>query len=392
MLNLAEAFLAQGIAVDLLVSAPARPGRPLPAGLDVVEIGRRARRSLPRAVAYLRSARPDAIISARGYINLMMLAAHRLSRLGPACRLVWTFHTHRSMQISRSRGLDRLAEALVLRLLARADARVAVSRGVAEDLLRAAGPKAAPVTVIENPAWGAGQAALALAPCPHPWLAGRPARGGGVPPSPPEAGGATEPAEAHSAGRPDPWSGPAGGAAGPLAGATSGGPVVLAAGRLVPQKDFPTLLRAFALARTARPDLRLLLLGEGPERPALEALRDALGLGGAVDMPGHAANPPAHFARGDLFVLSSLWEGFALVLVEALGTGIPVVSTDCPAGPAEVLEGGRLGRLVPPHDPAALARAMLAALAAPHDPAPGLAAAERYSAARAAAAYLALLD
>lgn len=377
MLTLAEEFLARGIAVDLLVSAPARPARPLPPGLNVIVIGRRARRSLPRAVAYLRRARPEAIIAARGYINLMMLAAHRLSGLRRSCRLIWTFHTHRSMQMSRSRGVDRLADGLVLRLLARADARVAVSQGVAEDLRRAAGGRAPPVAVIENPAWSAARAALAQAPCPHPWLAARPARG---------AAGLA--AGFPTAAPPDPVADDSG--AGGAGGAAGDGPVILAAGRLTAQKDFPTLLRALALARDVRPGLRLLLLGEGPERPALEALRDELGLGGAVEMPGHAANPLAHFARGDLFVLSSLWEGFALVLVEALGAGIRVVSTDCPAGPAEVLEGGRLGRLVPPGDAAALAAAMLATLAAPHDPAPGRARAEDFSAARAAEAYLAL--
>lgn len=360
MLTLAEEFLARGIAVDLLVSAPARPARPLPAGLGVVVIGRRARRSLPRAVAYLRSARPEAVISARGYVNLLMLAAHRLSGLGRACQLVWTFHTHRSTQLSRARGISRMVDALMPRLLGRVDARVAVSQGVAEDLRAAAGEGAPRITVIENPAWSAGRAALALAPCPHPWLGARPARGG------PERSG--EKAAARE------------------------GAVVLAAGRLVAQKDFPTLLRAMAKARVGKPDLRLILLGEGPERPALEALRAALGLGAVVDMPGHVENPLAYFARGDLFVLSSLWEGFALVLVEALGAGIPVVSTDCPAGPAEVLDGGRLGRLVPPGDAEALAEAMLATLAAPYDPGPGIAGAGRYGADRAAEAYLALLD
>lgn len=348
MLNLAEEFLARGIAVDLLVAAEA-PGRALPAGLGVVPVGRRARHALPRTVAYLRRARPDAVISARSYINLMMLAAHRMSGLGPGCRLVWTFHTHRSMQISRSRGIDRIAEVIALRCLDLADARVAVSAGVAADLARAAGPRAPAVTVIENPAWSAARAAALRAPCPHPWLSARPPGGRG------------------------------------------GAPVLLAAGRLAPQKDLPTLLRAFAMARASRPDLRLLILGEGAERGRLAALAAELGLDGALDMPGQVDNPLAYMARADLFVLSSLWEGFAMVLVEALGAGAPVVSTDCPAGPAEVLEDGRLGRLVPSADPGALAAAMLETLAAPPDPAPGRAAAERFSAARAADRYLALI-
>jgi len=141
-------------------------------------------------------------------------------------------------------------------------------------------------------------------------------------------------------------------------------PVVLAAGRLTAQKDFPTLLRAFARLVPER-DLRLMILGEGPDRAALEAEIEALGLGDRVALLGFQANPFSYMARARLFVLSSAWEGLPGVLIQAMACGTPVVSTDCPSGPREVLEGGRLGPLVPVGDAEALARAIMQTLDAP---------------------------
>jgi glycosyltransferase involved in cell wall biosynthesis len=166
--------------------------------------------------------------------------------------------------------------------------------------------------------------------------------------------------------------------------------VLVAMGRLAVQKDFPTLLRAFAQLRQTRPLARLILLGEGPERENLTRLCADLGLRMDVDvaLPGHVAAPLAFLSRADLFVLSSLWEGLPMVLVEALGAGLRIVSTYCPSGPDEVLAEGRLGLLVPPGDPAALAQAMGQALDQPADPARQIAAAARFSAHLAAAAYL----
>jgi len=142
--------------------------------------------------------------------------------------------------------------------------------------------------------------------------------------------------------------------------------VILAIGRLRKVKDHPTLLRAFARL-AGRTDMRLVVLGEGAERPSLEALVRELGIGERVDMPGWVSNPFAFMRRARLFVLSSRWEGFANVLVEALACGCPVVGTDCPFGPREILEDGRWGALVPVGDDAALAQAMEAALEAPPD-------------------------
>jgi len=137
-------------------------------------------------------------------------------------------------------------------------------------------------------------------------------------------------------------------------------PVVLGVGRLAPQKEFPTLIRAFARVRSQRP-ARLMILGEGKtpdRRAALLALAGELGIAEDVALPGFQPNPFAYMARASLFVLSSAWEGLPGVLVQALACGCPVVSTDCPSGPAEILEQGEYGRLVAVGDEAALAEAI----------------------------------
>jgi len=137
--------------------------------------------------------------------------------------------------------------------------------------------------------------------------------------------------------------------------------VILTVARLDAQKDIPTLLHAFTLVRQHQP-CKLLILGEGPERPKLELMVNELGLQDDVSMPGWVDNPFKFMKRARLFVLSSRFEGFGLVLAEALACGCPVVATDCSSGPAEILENGKWGKLVPVGDHKALARAIIEAL------------------------------
>jgi len=134
-------------------------------------------------------------------------------------------------------------------------------------------------------------------------------------------------------------------------------PVMLAIGRLETQKNFPNLLRAFAMIRAGR-KVKLLILGEGSERAHLTALVEELGVADDVRMPGFVANPAAYMARAAVFVMSSNWEGMPVAQMEALTLGTPVVSTDCPSGPAEILANGTYGEMVPMDDPAALAGAV----------------------------------
>jgi glycosyltransferase involved in cell wall biosynthesis len=207
----------------------------------------------------------------------------------------------------------RLVPGLARRLYGRADAIVAVSRGVAEDLARLTGLPRERIDVIYNPIVTPALRERAEEPLTHGWFAD------------------AEP------------------------------PVFLAVGRLAPQKDFPALLRAFARVRQQR-RARLMILGEGDERPALEELARSLGVEADVALPGFVPNPYPYLRAAAAFVLSSRWEGLPGVLIEALACGTRLVATDCPSGPREILADGRHGRLVPPGDEEALGDAMRAAL------------------------------
>jgi glycosyltransferase involved in cell wall biosynthesis len=144
----------------------------------------------------------------------------------------------------------------------------------------------------------------------------------------------------------------------------SGVPTILGAGRLTEQKDFETLIRAFAILRDKK-KARLIILGEGDQRDYLENLASQLGLKGDVFLPGFKHNPFAYMSRADLFVLSSIYEGLPNVLIEALACGTPVVSTDCESGPREILDNGRYGKLVPMKEPEIMAEAMFETLENP---------------------------
>lgn len=170
-----------------------------------------------------------------------------------------------------------------------------------------------------------------------------------------------------------------------------GAPVILAAGRLTPQKDYPTLLKAFARLAARRP-CRLIILGEGECRDEIERLINELELTDSVSLPGWVENPFAFMSRASLFVLSSMHEGLPGVLIQALACGCPCVSTDCPAGPAEVLRDGEFGPLVPVGDEVALADAMARVLDEPPDRQRLKEHGARFSEERAVAAYEDLLS
>jgi glycosyltransferase involved in cell wall biosynthesis len=168
-------------------------------------------------------------------------------------------------------------------------------------------------------------------------------------------------------------------------------PVIVAAGRLHPQKDYLTMLRAFVRVRAER-NTRLVILGEGRERRSLETLIGELGVGDDVRLLGFQKNSYFHMARAAAFVMSSAWERFPNVLIEALACGCPIVSTDCPSGPSELLDGGNYGRLVPVGNEAALAKAILETLDSPHEPRRRQRRAEEFSIDKIADKYLRFLQ
>ena len=334
-LTLARGFAARGHRVDLVVARRRGPLAPA-VGADVrlVELASRwtrvpgladVRRFQMRAAlfalaAYLRRERPAVLLSAANSAHLTAIWARGLARTDT--RLVLRACTHVSGATAAAGRPPRpLLRLLARRFFPRADAVVAGSREVADDLAAVTGIAPARIATIYNPLVSPEIEQRAREPLDHPWFA---------PGSP---------------------------------------PVVLAAGRLVAQKDFPTLIEAFARLRRRRP-ARLVILGEAA-RPArrerLLALAARRGVGTDVALPGLVDNPFAYMARAAVFVLSSAWEGLSGVLIEAMACGCPVVSTNCPGGSAETLAGGTYGPLVPVGDPDALAAAIGAVLDAPRD-------------------------
>lgn len=142
-------------------------------------------------------------------------------------------------------------------------------------------------------------------------------------------------------------------------------PIILAGGRLKPQKDFATLIHAFVKVKRQISDARLVILGEGPQRQELENLVVQLGIAKSVELVGFQKNPYAFIAMADVFVLSSQYEGLPNILIEALALGKEIVATDCDSGPAEILKYGKYGKLVPTDDPDQMADAILDALEEP---------------------------
>lgn len=266
----------------------------------------------PRLARHLRHARPGVLLSAMSHANVAAALAHRLA--GSQARLVLSERVNLSALFAHDHSRRMKLTAALMRLTYPwADRVVAVSEGVAQDLHAHLSLRPEQVVVIHNPVVDAQLLQQAAAPPSHPWLAA------------PEM------------------------------------PVVLAAGRLTEQKDYPTLLRAFARLRQAR-HVRLLILGDGDLKATLLAQAQALGVAEDVSMPGFEPNPFAAMRAAQLFVLSSRYEGLPGVLIQAMACGARVVSTDCPSGPREVLQDGRWGHLTPVGDAEALAAAMTAAL------------------------------
>lgn len=344
LVNLIAGFVAAGREVDLLLIRDRGPHLAgLPEAVNRIPLGsNHSLLAIPALARYLRQVRPRALLAAKDRAGRAAVLARALA--GVDTRLVLRLGTNLSASLAGRSALRRAWRYWpIRRLYPRIDRIVAVSAGVAADTATIAGLPREAISVIRNPVITPDLRQRAAATCPHPWFQGE------------------------------------------------GPPVLLGAGRLQRQKDFPTLIRAFARVRQARP-CRLVIIGEGQERQVLRALIAQLGLADQVDLPGFQVHPLPFLARANLFVLSSAWEGSPNVLTEAMALGTPVVATDCPSGPAELLDGGRIAPLVPVGDPEALAAAILATL---DQPPPGdllMDAVAEYEQAYSARQYLAALE
>jgi glycosyltransferase involved in cell wall biosynthesis len=310
MVILANAFAKRQFKVDLVLATAEGPYiTQVSNDVQIIDLkSSRVLTSLPGLVRYLRRKKPTAMLSALGHANVIAVAASMLAAV--PTRVVVSERNNVSVSRKHTKSIRAKALRLFMRwAYRRADGIVAVSGGVANDLATCLGLPRSSVRTVYNPIEIDEIRKLSCQPSDHSWL---------------------------------------------LSGKV---PVLLGVGRLEQQKDFSCLINAVARLRESR-NVRLIILGEGTLRTDLEREIRNLGLEDDVCLPGFTVNPFSFMAKADLFVLSSKWEGLPNVLIQAMACGTPVVSTNCPSGPAEILEDGKWGRLVPVGDAEALANAM----------------------------------
>ena len=320
-INLAQGLIDRGYAIDFVLQQVNETNiQRMPKKARVVDLGvSRAINSLLGLARYLRTERPVALLSVITYTNVIALLAQRMVNFKGKVMVI----EHNTFS-PWNQQFPKITRWLLPKLVAScypwAGRIIAVSEGVADDLCEATGLSRKKVQVIHNPVITDQLRAQTRIPLYHPW---------------------------YEPGQP---------------------PVLLAVGRLSPEKDFPTLIKAFDRVRRLRP-VRLLILGEGEMRTELQSLITSLGLDQDVSLPGFVDNPYHYMAHSAMLILSSLWEGLPTVLVEALYCGTPIVATDCPSGPREILCDGKYGRLVPVANPIILAEAIETTLDSNNSPA-----------------------
>ena len=313
-INLANVYVDRGFSVDIVLMSAIGEFMPLVRPeIRFIDLKvKRMRSVLWPLMRYLRGNRPSVLLACMWPLTIIALLARRLAHV--KTRVIVAEHTTWSVAEINAFPFQRwLLRATMRMFFPWADGVTAVSRGASVDLALVSGLAPERITTIYNPVVGnTVPTGMGMDGVPERWWQGRHKR-------------------------------------------------VLGVGTLKKIKDYPTLLRAFAILRKST-DARLLILGDGEERSSLERACRDLAIEAYVDMPGFASDPFPFYGHADLHVLSSTGEGFGNVIVEALEQGTPVVSTDCPSGPREILCDGKYGRLVPVGDIDALATAMLATL------------------------------
>ncbi len=320
MVNLAnELSLRNDVSIDMVLVSHSGPWRDfISSNVRLVDLKcRGSGTSLLPLLRYLKRNRPDVLLSALNTTNIVSLIA-KLLRPRSETKFVPAIHNTLSASLpdKRTSLKARFVTPLLTMLLRKADGIIVVSKGVATDLIRTTGIDTSSVEVIYNPVITSRIKTLVLENCSHPWIQDKSM------------------------------------------------PVLIGAGRLTTQKDFATLLKAVAIVRKSV-EVRLIILGEGELRGELVSLSHSLNLRDYVDLIGFVDNPYSFMVNADVFVLSSLWEGLPTVLIESLYCGIPLVSTDCPSGPREILRDGAYGSIVPTSNAQALADAIIGKLADP---------------------------
>lgn len=314
MVTLCNKFAERGHSVHLVLNRLEGPNRDRVSSavtiysLDAPRLpGYHALGALPYLVRYLRNRQPDVMLSAITRTNIVAILARLCSRVD--VRLVVSERNNLSTRMERHGGLRyQLVPKLVSKLYPYTDAITAVSGGVADDVSTTAEIPRENITVVHNPSVTDEVIEGCNSDVSHPWF-------------------------------------------------SSDVPVIIGVGSLTEQKGFKTLLTAFARLRRDR-DARLVILGEGPEKTSLENTIKKLGVSEDVDLPGFVDNPYPYMRKASVFVLSSQWEGLPNVVIEAMACGTPVVATDCPSGPREILEDGKHGTLVPVGDDEEMAAAI----------------------------------
>lgn len=310
LVNLAYGMWQNQTKVDFIVADKDRPYiAELPPEVTIIELQTNdPHRQVAKTAQYLNEHSPNAILSAKEPDIAIAEAAIHSSRA--SCKLFIRAVVNHTQRLAHSNPLKRwLALHEIKKLYAKADGIIAVSQGVADDLLSILGSAAPVITTANNPVITPTLQDKAKQSVTHQWF------GEGKP------------------------------------------PVILGIGRISRAKNFPLLIKSFAQLRQQR-ECRLMILGSGKKQDRLLKLANKLGVREDIDLLGYQENPYAFLKHASLFVLSSLWEGSPNVLTEALATGCPVVSTDCPSGPKETLQNGKFGPLVPVNDVDALTKAM----------------------------------
>lgn len=316
MVELARNLSKRGVLVDMvLVKAEGPYLSELTSNIRVIDLGKsRVIGSLFGLVGYLRKEKPNTLLSTLTHANTLAVMAKLMARVPVRLVLRQAITLSISRKIETRSGLSaKLLPFFVHALYPLADSVIAVSKGVADDLVRETTLPVEKIAIISNPVVGLEFYRKAEQEISHPWL---------------------QPGEP---------------------------PVVLGVGRLTIAKDFNTLIEAFVLVLKIRP-MRLIILGEGEQRKELQAKIDAYGLGDVISLPGFVQNPLPFMSKAGVFVLSSISEGLPNVLIQSLAIGTPVVATDCPSGPDEILESGRWGYLVPMRDPVAMSESIVQAI------------------------------